>query len=307
MTVLTHTSLETFKTCRCKYKYRYIDRICPIERKAALEFGSQMHLILQHLFEMIEAQQTFKGDGYDSKESVTSQLCQMIDIANMEAVDRAKLKGLIIGYIQKWYDSDCYDYDVIDVEREFYIKSDNCICTDFSGKVDGILKRKSDGKYFILEHKTASAINDDFMMQKDIDSQTMTYAVAIQKAMDIEISGAIHDILKKQQIRLKKGETEEDFCQRLIDSVDDTNFTRIIVDFNEGELSAFKDELIGAINDVASCKNFYKCTGQCLGKFGACEYLPLCRAHGNLMDLGDMYEIRKPFEELNNEVLEEGE
>lgn len=307
MTVLTHTSLETFKTCRCKYKYRYIDKICPIERKAALEFGSQMHLILQHLFEMIEAQQTFNGDGYDSKESVTSQLCQMIDIANMEAVDRAKLKGLIIGYIQRWYDSDCYDYEVIDVEREFYIKSDKTICTDFSGKVDGILKRKSDGKYFILEHKTASAINDDFMMQKDIDSQTMTYAVAIQKAMDIEISGAIHDILKKQQIRLKKGETEENFCQRLIDSVDDTNFIRIVVDFKEGELSAFKDELIGAINDVASCKNFYKCTGQCLGKFGACEYLPLCRAHGNLMDLGDMYEIRKPFEELSNEVLEEGE
>jgi hypothetical protein len=61
------------------------------------------------------------------------------------------------------------------------------------------------------------------------------------------------------------------------------------------------------MNDVANCKNFYKCTGQCLGKFGACEYLPLCRAHGNLMDLGDMYEVRKPFEELSNEVLEEGE
>lgn len=309
MTVLTHTSLETFKTCRCKYKYRYIDKICPIERKAALEFGSQMHLVLQHLFEMIEAQQTFDGAEYDSKESVTSHLCQMIDIADMEATDRAKLKGLIIGYIKRWYDSDCYEYEVVDVEREFYVKStandrNEEHKFDFSGKVDGILKRKSDGKYFILEHKTASAINEDFMMQKEIDSQTMTYAVAIQETMDIKVSGAIHDILKKQQIRIKKGETDDEFCQRLIDSVDDDNFTRILVEFPECELSAFKKELIEAIDDVAYCRNFYKCTGQCIGRFGACEYLPLCRAHGNMEGLEDVYEIRKPHEEISNETLE---
>ena len=310
MPVLTHTSLETFKTCRCKYKYRYIDKICPIERKAALEFGTQMHLVLQHLFEMIEAQQTFDGTEYDSKESVTSQLCQMIDIANMEAVDRARLKGLIIGYVNKWYESDCREYEIVDVEHEFSFKMTNYqnpYTPTFVGKVDGIVKRKSDGKYYILEHKTAAVVDEDYIAQKQIDSQTMTYACFIQRTMGIKVSGAIHDIITKQKIRLKKGENEEQFCQRLIDDVTDNNFNRIIVEFDESEMIGFFSELDNAIEDVVFCDKYYKCTGQCIGRFGACEYLPLCRAHGNMQGLEDVYEIRKPFEEISKETLKEGE
>lgn len=305
--IITHSSLECFKQCRQKYFHRYMAGIYPVQKSNALEFGSQMHLILQHLFECIEAQQ-IKGDSeYEPKESVIDRLCQMIDIAEMEATDRAKLKGLIIGYVNKYYDSDCLEYEVVDVEHEFSFRMTNYqnpYTPTFVGKVDGIVKRKSDGKYFILEHKTAAVVDDDYIAQKQIDSQTMTYACFIRETMGIKVSGAIHDIITKQKIRLKKGETEEQFCQRLIDDVTDDNFNRIIVEFDESEMIGFVSELDNAIEDVVFCDKYYKCTGQCIGRYGACEYLPLCRNKCDLSGLEELYEVRKPHEEISHETLE---
>lgn len=302
--IITYSSLECFKQCRQKYFHRYMAGICPVIKSNALEFGSQMHLILQHLFESIEAQQLNGGAEYEPKESVIDRLCQMVDIADMETIDRAKLKGLIIGYVNKWYESDCKEYEIIDVEREFSYEIDRFYHHRFVGKVDGIVKRKSDGKYFILEHKTAAIVDEDYVAQKQIDSQTMTYACFIQETMGIKLSGAIHDILTKQKIRLKKSETEEEFCQRLIDDVTDDNFTRIVIEFDEQELAGFVIELEGAINDLCHCDSYYKCTGQCIGRYGACEYLPLCRNKCDLSGLEELYDVRKPHEEISNETLE---
>lgn len=302
--IITHSSLECFKQCRQKFKFRYIEGICPVTKSSALEFGSQMHLILQHLFECIEAQQT-KGDTeYEPKESVIDRLCQMVEIADMEATDRAKLKGLIIGYVNKWYESDCQEYEIVDVEREFSCDIDKFYHHKFVGKADGIVKRKSDGKYFILEHKTAAIVDDDYIEQKQIDSQTMTYAVFLSEAIGIQISGAIHDIITKQKIRLKKGETEEEFCKRLIDDVTEDNFTRIIVEFDKQELADFVIGLNHATDDLCHCDSYYKCTGQCIGRYGACEYLPLCRNKCDLCGLEELYDVRKPHEEISNETLE---
>lgn len=307
MTIVTYSSLECFKQCRQKYHHRYIEQICPVLKSTALEFGSQMHLILQHLFECIESQQSQNVSEYEPKESVIDRLCQMIDIAEMEATDRAKLKGLIIGYVNKYYDKDCQEYEIVDVEREFKYTMPNYSSPynpTFIGKVDGIVKKKSDGKYFILEHKTAAIVDDDYVAQKQIDSQTMTYAFFIQETIGIKVSGAIHDILIKQKIRLKKGESEEQFCQRLVDDVTDDNFNRIVVEFDESEMRDFSIELDRAVEDLVFCDKYYKCTGQCIGRYGACEYLPLCRNKCNLKGLESLYEQHKPYEEISNETLE---
>lgn len=302
--IITYSSLSCFQQCRQKYFHRYMAGIYPVQRSSALEFGSQMHLILQHLFECIEAQQTKNETEYEPKESVIDRLCQMVDIADMESIDRARLKGLIIGYVNKWYESDCQEYDVVDVEREFSSEIDKFYHHRFVGKADGIVKRKADGKYFILEHKTAAIVDDDYIAQKQIDSQTMTYAIYLSESMGIEISGAIHDILTKQKIRLKKGEAEEEFCQRLLDDVTEDNFTRIIVEFDKQELEDFRIGLNHATDDLCHCDSYYKCTGQCISRYGACEYLPLCRNKCDLSGLESLYSMRKPHEEISNETLE---
>ena len=308
--IITHSSLECFKQCRQKYFHRYMAGITPIVKSDALLFGSAVHEVLQTIFETIESNQD--SENHEERHSLLIRLQCMINAMNMPRIEIAKLTGLIIGYMNKWYDSDCAEYEVIDVEREFSYplskrEHETTLPVSFVGKVDGILKRKSDGKYFILEHKTASIVDEDYISQKQIDAQTMTYAAFIGKTMEIEVSGAIHDIITKQKIRLKKGESEEEFCDRLIADVNDDNFNRIIVEFDKQELSDFSLELSHAIDDVTHCDSYYKCTGACLGRYGACEYLPLCRNKCDLHGVESLYEQKqKVFEEISDETLKQG-
>ena len=303
--IITHSSLECFKACRRKYKLRYIQCLVPKQTSDALAFGSAMHEVLEQYFIMLRA----RSEGEDSKYSPEEEepfeafLTSVVnDISEISDTDRAKLLGLTIGYIHSWLSTDWDDYEVIDVEKEFtysitpYIK--------FSGKIDGILKRKSDGKYFILEHKTASNVDSSYVDQKKIDAQTMTYALAVQDMLDVEVSGAIHDILIKQKIRLKSGETEAQFKERLISCVTQDNFLRIPIEFTQDELSEFKDELYESCKDLASCNSFYKCTGSCIGRYGACEYLPLCSG-SDLQTLAEMYEEKRAHSELSETTVTE--
>ena len=104
-----------------------------------------------------------------------------------------------------------------------------------------------------------------------------------------------------------KGESEEEFCARLIADVSDDNFNRIIVEFDKQELSDFSLELSHAIDDVTHCDSYYKCTGACLGRYGACEYLPLCRNKCDLHGVESLYEQKqKVFEEISDETLKQG-
>lgn len=304
--IITHSSLECFKACRQKYKYRYMDGIVPKRKSAALEFGSAMHAVLEQYFNFIKAAQVF--DGMEPEDVIRERCEQIVDDAGLETVETAKLMGLILGYISRWYKTDVEELDVIDVEKEF--NNTKLLATiNFVGKVDGLVRRKSDGKYFILEHKTASVVDESYVAQKQIDSQTMTYAICLEDTMEIEIGGVIHDIITKQKIRLKKGESESDFCERLIDDVTDDNFTRIVIEFAPGDLDDFRHELYNACNDLDRCGNFYKCTGSCIGRYGACEYLPLCKAGGLAKTGGivgaltEMYETARAHEEISIDTL----
>ena len=305
--IITHSSLECFKQCRQKYFHRYMAHIYPAQKSNALEFGSAMHEVLQQLFETIEAQQTDNVSEYEPKGSIISRLCEMVEISNLEQFDKAKLKGLITGYVNKWYESDCQKYEIIDVEKEFCKPFQFGVFKhSFVGKVDGIIRDKETGKFYILEHKTASIVDDDYVSQKQIDSQTMTYALFIMDTMQIKVSGAVHDLITKQKIRQKKGETDDEFCQRLMDDVSDENFERIIVEFDGNELEDFRTDLNHAIDDVVGCNCYYKCTGSCIGRYGACEYLPLCKNKCDLHGVEELYTERAPFEEISKETLDVG-
>lgn len=296
--IITYSSLNCFQQCHQKYKIRYLDGIVPIRKSNALEFGSAMHLALEAYWNYVKATQLFEAD--DSNPAP----CDFQFDANTiltDKVDAFKLAGLLRGYVDKYYKEDVSTWEVVAVEREFKVR----VCgSDIVGKADGLVRNRQTGKYYILEHKTSSVVDESYIEQKSIDSQTMLYAACLQDAMGITISGAIHDVLTKQKIRLKKGESENDFCQRLLEDVSDENFNRILVEFGDGELEDFKRDYYAQIDELVDCKRFYKCTGSCLGRFGACEYLPICRSKCAPEDADpNLYEKKKPFEEISDATL----
>lgn len=305
--IITHSSLECFKSCRQKYKLRYIDGIVPKEKSEALEFGSATHLLLEQYFNGLKAVQMFDSDKYE-KTLLKDELGRLVNSVNLSKVEKAKLLGLILGYIDTWYEGDFEnkEFEVVDVEKEFNKKSEaKNFC--FAGKIDAIVKSNSDGRYFIVEHKTSSLVDDAYIAQKDIDSQTLTYAACIEDLFGINVSGVIHDILTKQKIRQKKGESEEEFCARLISDVTPDNFRRFVVEINRDKLNGFKEELEQSCNDLLNCACFYKCTGSCIGRYGTCDYLDLCRAGGLVEAIKEKYETRRPFEEISERTINPSE
>lgn len=294
--LITHSSLQCFQSCHRKYKLRYMDCITPKLKSNALEFGSAMHIALEEYFKYVRASQAFLD--------LTGTCDFTFDCSKIlkDKVEASKLAGLLRGYLHRWFNEDSTKYDIIEIEKEFKLK---IVGNDFVGKIDGLVMEKETGKYYILEHKTASIVDESYVAQKEIDSQTLNYANAIQRVMGIEVSGAIHDLITKQKIRQKKGESEDDFCQRLIDDVTDDNFARIRIDFTKEQLEDAFGELQDQIEELWRCRRFHKCTGACLGRFGACEYLPICRAGGLVDALKEQYETSRAHEEISESTLSE--
>ncbi len=58
-----------------------------------------------------------------------------------------------------------------------------------AGKVDGIVRQ--DGKYFLLEHKTASQIDSGYLERLWTDFQIHLYAWYVEKALGWRISGTV--------------------------------------------------------------------------------------------------------------------
>lgn len=298
--IITHSALECFKTCRRKFMHRYLKCIVPKQKSSSLEFGTAMHTALEKYFNNIkDAQMTQFGNS--SKENYINTICSDIDGFGLNKVDTAKLKGLIIGYITKYLDEDFEHFTVEQPEKEFKV---NTLCKQatFVGKID-VLVQDEFGKYYIIEHKTASIVDDAYIMQKEIDSQTMSYAVCIQELLGIKISGVVHDIIIKQKIKQKKSESEDEFCQRLIDDVSSDNFERIVVNLDEEKLKEFKEELIQSCVDLCNCNNYYKCTGNCLGRYGACEYMPLCIKGEDDNEVKELFEYSRAHSEISEDTL----
>lgn len=200
---------------------------------------------------------------------------------------------------------------------------------DLSGKADGIVRNKKDGKLYILEHKTASAVDDGYIGRILIDWQVALYAKALSKELGEPIVGVVYDILIKPAIRMRQGEddfefearraasktgnikrkvaeTNDEFLNRLYENITEENFIRKAILFDDVLTMEFTRDLFEVSQEIGHCKCFYKNTGSCL-KYGVCPYMNLCKNRGFLDGLEDEYELRRPHEELSETTVKEGE
>lgn len=280
---ITYSMFIAWLSCRQKFDYRYNRCIVPVENMTALSFGSGVHTGLETWFKT-----------GDAKLAV-----EMTSRADLSDVDNAKAQALVDGY--------CYHYDteaftVIDIEHEFATPLTNPTTGrksrtwELSGKIDGIIEQ--DGELFILEHKTTSKADGDYLDRIEIDMQLVFYALAVQETFGRPVAGALYDILEKPAIRLKTNETIEAFKARLHDDITHENYVRRLIRFAPGFLTQRHKMIWAVCREIAHgtvCPN----TSECL-KYGACPYLRLCRAFGNVDCCSDFYTTRAPHEELNH-------
>lgn len=304
------TQIDTFLSCRKKYWYSRVLNIQPVERADALDFGSAVHHGLAYVFNALRNIPDCQKENV--RQYALNEVHLYADEYCMNDENRCKALALLDSYIDLYFDDDKAAYEVLDVEKYFESpmkEHPGCdVCTH--GYFDAIVKSKSTGNVYVMEHKTTGMMGDDYVDHSHFDTQVMIYMQACQFKYG-RCDGVIYDILSKPKhsmsqgetdeefearkaasktgrIKRKEAETKEQFIQRMQASFKEGTFTREPIIYDKKEVDTFMCELDGILTDIHYCDSYYRCTGNCL-KFGACPYMDLCRGRATIDNLGDKY------------------
>ena len=198
-----------------------------------------------------------------------------------------------------------------------------------AGKVDGIVRIGDE--HFILEHKTASQVDGDYLEKLWTDFQITIYAHYIEQTMGIPITGIVYNVLVKAKLQQGKGETEEEyqarraellaksktgkttakrklpesdeeFQQRLAEKyADPAMFHREMLYLSQDRFEILRSELWELTQAYLRARRrgvFYQNTAFCFNYQRPCPYFALCRSNGNPNVIENFYQRVEPNEEL---------
>jgi hypothetical protein len=295
------------------YDLRYNRQLAPLEQDESLALGAAFHNCLELWY---------KRDPNAPREQTAANILDFIDRSYPDRLtdDRQRknwhlIRAMFLAYIDK-YPGD--NFSVVAVEREFRAPIVNpetgCASRTFimRGKVDAMVEYN--GRYFIIEHKTASSINGDYIERLPMDFQVMLYSDYLGQSMNIKVAGVLYNVVAKAQIKQGKSETEEEFEERRakliaksksgkstakqkVAETDDEFQKRLAAKYREKDM--FHRELLYFYADQFSvlhsevwelCQQlllarrtgrWYMNTDYCFHFNRLCSYFPICRSNEN--------------------------
>jgi len=321
--VSTYSMWSLFRNCRKAVDWRYLQQLVPLQRDRNLHFGSLIHECLQSW----HAQR---------------DLAEVLDLIDRRCINRTQdedqrrdwhlATAMMKGYAAKY---PAEEFEVIALEKAFegpiVNPATGAASRSFklAGKADGIIR--IGGEYFILEHKTASQVDADYLEKLWTDFQITIYAHYIEQAMGIPITGILYNVLVKAKLQQSKGETEEEFQARRAELLaksktgkttakrklpeSDEEFQQRLAEkyadpemFHREMLYLSRDrfdilrselwELTQAFLDARRRGVFYQNTAFCFNYQRPCPYFALCRSNGNPNVIENFYQRVPPNEEL---------
>jgi len=324
--VLTYSALNAYRNCPRKYRYRFLDNLRPRDKADSLAFGTVIHAALELWYRLI-------GD--------PNRLLKVLDLVDAAFPNRATderekgswllARAMIQGYAIRY---PAEDFEVVDIEKEFEGEIRNPDAGAQSktftmrGKVDGIVKLGGD--LYVLEHKTASSIDANYLDKLWTDTQIALYAFYLRQ-LGIPVIGVVYNCLLKSRLKQRQGETEEEYearkrelaaknksgkstAQRQTPETDDEFLARLCdwyskpeafhrerIYIGEDRLAMVQDEVWEVTQQYLDAKRrgkFLPNTSFCFAWQRPCEYLPLCQNGGNPALLGNLYDVVPPHEEL---------
>lgn len=205
-TLLSHfadrSRFETYFQCpRKRFLNYHLDGkgVVPVGEKFDLTFGKAIHshlertlLQLPEIAFQMEPTGVYTPDNFDMAEE-----------------SLALYNGLISTFTQYIYPQILRDYDVVGAEEEMTFLLGG---TTWMSRLDGVLRRKSDGLYFVLEAKTSSWL-DSLYKAKDNNFQLMMEVEAMRRHYNLsedQVGGALLLVYNKgRKQRASKTEQEQ--------------------------------------------------------------------------------------------------
>lgn len=190
----TASRLRVWRSCFRAHFYRYTLAI-RTPSTPAMAFGTATHQVLEAWYRAWQ-------NGEDRLEAAFAAI-QALEI---DEIDRIRVQILVAAYDARW---GAEDWEVLGVEVEFrYYLGD----IEIGGKIDALIRERSTGKVFVVEHKTSTADTSPGAPYWDrlaIDTQVSIYVDGAAFGLDYEVAGCIYDVLKRPQHELKIATPEE--------------------------------------------------------------------------------------------------
>lgn len=321
---ISYSGLSLFRNCRRAFYWHYLRGLRPLCAEAESQtLGSAIHRALEgHLRD---------EDDASIREAVAAHFP---DAENNEAQHRnlAIAQAAWRAY-QRRYPTE--DFMPIGIEEEF---TSNIINPEtgarsrtfmLGGRIDAVVRR-ADCSLWLMEHKTASNVDDAYVSKLYLDLQIHLYAAALGVKYGEPITGCIYDVIGKPKIKQSTGETEEEFAarreeaiakskngktsiKRRIAETDDEfaarldawydepdRLMRIEMIFDQAQVEEIKCEtweltqqILAARRKDGSISRWYCNSDACFRFNRPCDYLPLCRSRGNLVVMQNQFKVDK--------------
>ncbi len=329
--IVTYSALAAFLSCRKSYDLRYLQELVPLQSGEQLGFGTVIHGCLErwHRGEGLEKTLAFVDQSFPTPHQ-TDWIHQQWHLA------RAMVKGYAKRYPRE-------RFEVIALEKEFLIPvrnpatGRNARKVLLAGKVDGIVRM--DGRIYLLEHKTASQVNGDYLDRLPLDLQIHLYALAAEKAWGIQVAGVIYNVLQKSQIKQAQGETahefevrreallaksktgksaakrqipetDADFEARLGEKYQDPNlFLRQELLICRNQMWVLEQDLWHLCQEVIRARRleqFLRNPDHCFRKDRRCAFVPLCQSGESPLVRENFFRRQPPHSELSVVVKHAG-
>lgn len=216
---VSNNSASTFRACPRRFNLEYVQKIRPIHQNISLYFGVAIHQALDYYFKECPdpdlAVEYFRSvfDGEINEKPIMWSLNgARKDGGDFKDAETAREYGakMLSAYFNYWFDEN-QDWEVLASEVDFEIKVGNII---YTGIIDKIIKEKSTGKIYVVDHKTlAQRYSGEFVNN---DMAITGYILGAEK-LGFKVDGAIYDYLMK----LKEPKFERVYTIRTQEQVDD--------------------------------------------------------------------------------------
>jgi len=270
MDTLTYSAGTTFCLCEEKYRLKYQERLTAKSKEdgEALTVGSIVHAGLEHWLRSGNV-----NNGFDEINRLCSELPVIGENLSRKADEiENKCKAMLTVAAERWQISKPIEKTEIIVQSAITNPETNRNSRNFSytGKVDIVIDSK------IIDWKTC-ADPLRYITTKTIGFQPELYAIAVGE----NITSIEYRLIKRPTIRLKQKETPEEYLERCIDWLANTDYAIMEheVFLNPARIEAAKHwlwNLQKRISEARKSNRWMRNEIACHSWNRQCEFLSLC-------------------------------
>jgi hypothetical protein len=277
---VTQSLLGACMCCRLRGML-VVNRWVHPDKARSTGFGSLVHGVLDWMYHQTQA---------PAQRAIEMQVALWVRgnrtalsaLKAQEVEGAAAIAGVVLSEYAQAYEKDWTEKRFTGVEQVFDQRFGE---ERIRGKIDGEFHAK-DGTVWLMEHKTKSRIEEDFLQQAlAFDFQNLFYITAWElshKLCATDVRGTLYNIIRTPQHKQHQGEDLRAFAERVRAEIrkDPKHFfVRYEIPYTTADRKRFVEELKWKLDDMREVlegrRPAYRNEFACRAPY-SCEYLPAC-------------------------------